>query len=181
MNYYHDVQTEEHALPSRSLGKDLDIFREIVESLTAVPEKDRRRILALLNSYFGEGVGVGGSVPPEADRLSKFLEQKRPKLPFERLAGIVYYLQYLEGRPHITALDVSKANTASAQPKFADLRGAIAEARRHRLIKEVSDNLALTKRGAEFVERLPQPIALQDANKTRKPSQLGLLVRKRRR
>lgn len=92
-----------------------------------------------------------------------FLLEKQPRTDVERIACLAYYLTHYRSTPHFKTLDLSKLNTESAQPKFANAANSTNNAvKMHYLVPSTKGQKQLSAAGERFVLALPD----RDAAKT---------------
>ena len=94
----------------------------------------------------------------------EFLLEKQPRTDVERMACLAYYLTHYRDTPHFKTLDLSKLNTESAQPKFANAANTTNNAvKRGYLVQSSKGQRQLGAAGERFVLALPDRDAARAA------------------
>jgi len=75
--------------------------------------------LVALNGGAG-AVAAAGSGNASGQTIKQFVTAKRPDTQYERVACLAYYMTHVGNTPEFKTRDITKANTAAAQPKLSN-------------------------------------------------------------
>ena len=165
-------------MPLKNSNKELEIFQQIVSSLSTLEKDAQARILQSVVTFLEialsrvprENIPYRAAVTnveglPQGDRPfsdrqeippKNFLLEKEPKTNTERVACLAYYLTHYRETTHFKTLDISKLNTEAAQQKLSNPTQAIKDAERAGLLAPVArGKKQLSATGEQFVETLP--------------------------
>lgn len=165
---------------------ELATLNEIMLALQRLPNTDARlRALQAAAAFFRIDLGHDSRQPetPKQTTLTpstfsedrsispkEFLLQKQPKTDVERVACLAYYLTHYRNTPHFRTIDISKANTDAAQPKFSNAAVAMDNATRSNYLVPASKGMRqLSGAGERFVQALPERDAAKAAMALAKP------------
>lgn len=163
-------------------------LEQVISALKRFQPEDRKRILETVLMFFQidplkpqPRPGSGSVAISRPDRLvgfsedttmgpKEFLLEKQPRTDVERIACLAYYLTHYHDTPHFKTLDLSKLNTESAQPKFANAAYAANNAlKRGYLAPATKGQRQLSAVGEQFVQVLPDRDAAKAAMTTGRP------------
>jgi hypothetical protein len=174
------MTTEPPEAPNPTL--ELNAWQTVVSALQPLSVEARQRIIDSVVTFLGlsgprgahprapVGVALQGATRSptySADTSMSpkdFLLEKQPRTDVERMACLAYYLTHYRDTPHFKTLDLSKLNTESAQPKFANAANTTNNAvKRGYLVPSSKGQRQLGAAGERFVLALPDREAAKAA------------------
>jgi hypothetical protein len=154
---------------------EVDAMKIVDETLGALGEEERKRVLAWARSKFQAAADDGEDDSQIVRKAAKtqgsaavgsikdFVELKQPASLYERVACLAYYLEKVESVTEFKSIDIEKANTAARQGKIDDVTMVLADATRKHgfFVPAGKGRKSLASRGEKLVEALPDREAVK--------------------
>lgn len=188
----HETLTSNSTGPaSAAPAKEFDALQAVVGALQPLSAEARERILGSVATFLGVSSPPRGALPranalgdspraaPSAHAAysddtamtpKEFLLEKQPRTDVERIACLAFYLTHYQDTPHFKTLDLSKLNTAAAQPKFSNAAQASNNAvKTGYLVASTKGQRQISAAGEQFVRALPDREAARGAMASARP------------
>lgn len=186
-------------MTSDNSGEELEIFNQIVSSLSRLDREAQIRLLQTVATFLQIDSVEGGKKPPlsvistgsaqqelafsERDEMppKEFILEKQPRTEAERITCLAYYLTHYRDIPHFKTLDLSKLNTESAQQKFSNTAQISKNATRAGMLVPASKGMKqLSALGEQFIQALPDRQAAKEVLNRLKPRRTRKVPSKKR-
>lgn len=166
---------------------EFSALQTVISALQPLSPEARSRIVDATRTFLKLSPSVESSAPARASHSlvpdvrpsfsddttmspKDFLLEKQPRTDVERIACLAYYLTHFRNTPHFKTLDLSKLNTESAQPKFANAANSTSNAvKMHYLVPSTKGQKQLSAAGERFVLALPDRDTAKSAMTSIKP------------
>jgi hypothetical protein len=126
------------------------------------------------NSTGGGGLrsALAGSDAASGQTVKQFIASKRPETQYERVACLAYYLTHVDNTPQFKTRNITKANTAAAQPKLSNPSQVVADATKtYKYLSSAGKGAKqITSLGEAVVDALPTREAVAAAIVDHKPT-----------